>query len=59
MEIKRKNYFFRSKSEKVNNIFKRSIYVTNKIKKGEKFSENNVGVIRPGFSLDPFINIIT
>jgi pseudaminic acid synthase len=52
-KLRGKNYFFRSKSEKVNNIFKRSIYVTNKIKKGEKFSENNVGVIRPGFSLDP------
>ncbi|MBD1139711.1 pseudaminic acid synthase [Pelagibacterales bacterium SAG-MED38] len=52
-KLRGKNYFFRNKSEKVNNIFKRSIYVTSKIKKGEKFSENNVSVIRPGFSLDP------
>ena len=52
-KLRGKNYFFRSKSEKINKIFKRSIYVTSTIKKGEKFSENNVGVIRPGFSLDP------
>ena len=52
-KLRGKNYFFRNKSEKVNYIFKRSIYVISKIQKGEKFTENNVGVIRPGFSLDP------
>tara|TARA_Y100000996_G_scaffold237456_1_gene186535 strand:+ start:48 stop:1076 length:1029 start_codon:yes stop_codon:yes gene_type:complete len=51
--LRGKNFFYRSKSEKVSKIFKRSIYPIKKIKKGEKFTKENISVIRPGFSLDP------
>lgn len=33
--------------------FKRSIYVSQEIKEGEKFSKDNIRVIRPGFGLAP------
>jgi pseudaminic acid synthase len=43
--------FFRSKNELINKKFQRSIYVINKINKGDKFTVNNIKRIRPGFSL--------
>ena len=43
--------FFRSKNELINKKFQRSIYVVNKINKGDKFTENNIKRIRPGYSL--------
>ncbi|MDC0043755.1 pseudaminic acid synthase [Candidatus Pelagibacter sp.] len=52
-KLRGKKYFFRNKSEKINKIFKRSIYIVKSIKKGDQFSLNNIAVIRPGFSLDP------
>jgi len=48
-----KNYFFRSKLEIKNKIFRRSIYATRNIKKGEKFTQDNIKVIRPGYGLEP------
>ena len=52
-KLRGKDYFFRNSSEKVSKIFKRSIYPIRIITKGEKFTKDNVSVIRPGFSLDP------
>ena len=48
--FKRKN-FFRSKNELKNSIFKRSIYASKDIKKGEKFSKNNIVTKRPGYGI--------
>ena len=48
-----KNYFLRNKSEDKNKIFRRSIYVSQNIKKGEKFSSNNLKILRPLIGLQP------
>jgi len=48
-----KNIFFRNKSENKSKIFRRSIFTTKDIKKGEKFTENNIRVVRPGYGLPP------
>ena len=48
-----KNYFYRTKKEKANLNSRRSIYSINKIKKNEKFSENNIKLIRPANGLAP------
>lgn len=49
-----------TESEKKSLIFKRSIYITKNIKKGELFSNNNISIIRPGYGLHPkfYNNII-
>ena len=48
-----KKNFFRNKSENKSKIFRRSIFTIKNIKKGEKFSKNNIRVIRPGYGLAP------
>ena len=48
-----KNYFYRNNSEKKSNIFKRSIFIVKNVKKGEKFTKNNLRRIRPGYGLKP------
>ena len=48
-----KNGFFRNKSENKSKIFRRSIFTTKNIKKGEKFTKDNIRVIRPGYGLMP------
>ena len=48
-----KDYFFRNKTENKSKIFRRSIFTTKKIKKGERFTINNIRVIRPGYGLAP------
>jgi len=48
-----KKTFFRNKSEEKSKVFRRSIFATNDIKKGEKFSKNNIRRIRPGYGLSP------
>ena len=48
-----KKYFFRNKSENQSLKFRRSIYAVLDIKKGERFTKNNIRVIRPGFGIKP------
>jgi pseudaminic acid synthase len=48
-----KNSFFRSKTENKSKVFRRSIFTTKNIKKGEKFSKNNIRTVRPGHGLAP------
>ena len=48
-----KKYFFRNKSEDESLKFRRSIYAITDIKKGEKFTNNNLRVVRPGFGIQP------
>jgi pseudaminic acid synthase len=43
----------RAEKEKKSAIYRRSIYVSKDIKKGEKISSENVKIIRPAFGLEP------
>ena len=45
--------FYRNQSEEKSKLFRRSIFVIKNIKKGEKFSKNNIKRIRPGYGLPP------
>lgn len=42
-----------SRQEESNIVFRRSIFCVQDIKKGEKLSEQNVRIIRPGYGLEP------
>ena len=53
LNINLKKNFFRNKNENKSKIFRRSIFATKNIKKGEKFSKDNIRVIRPGYGLAP------
>ncbi len=48
-----KNSFFRNKSERKSKIFRRSIYASEYIKKGEKFNLKNIIRRRPNIGLEP------
>lgn len=48
-----KDNFYRNNTEKKSLIFRRSIFATKNIKKGEIFTRDNVRVIRPGYGLAP------
>ena len=48
-----KNFFFRNKNENKSKVFRRSIFTTKKIKKGQKFTKNNLKVVRPGYGIEP------
>ena len=48
-----KNKIKLSKGEIAYKKYRRSIYVTKTIQKGEKFNHNNIKIIRPGFGLTP------
>ena len=48
-----KKYFFRTKEELNNKIFRRSIYAIKEIPKGSKFTKNNIKIIRPGYGISP------
>ncbi len=52
-ELVKRDYFYRSKNELVNKKFRRSIFSTTKIKKGEVFSKKNIKVVRPSDGLEP------
>jgi N-acetylneuraminate synthase len=52
-QSKGKVYYGISKSESRSLIFKRSIYASANIKKGEKFTINNIKVVRPSFGVPP------
>jgi len=52
-ESKGKIYYGISKSEKKSLVFKRSIYASRDIKKGEKFSKKNIKIVRPNFGISP------
>ncbi len=49
-----KEYFFRNKSELNSRQFRRSIYAVKDIKKNEKFTKDNIKVIRPGYGIEPY-----
>ena len=48
-----KKQFHRNKTENKSKIFRRSIFVTEDISKGEKFNTKNIRRIRPGYGLEP------
>jgi sialic acid synthase SpsE len=48
-----KKYFFMSKSEYKGRLSRRSIYACKNIKRGEKFSDKNIKIIRPGYGIKP------
>ncbi len=48
-----KKSFHRNISENKSKIFRRSIFAIKNIKKGEKFTKENIKVVRPGYGLEP------
>ncbi len=48
-----KDFFHRNVKENENLKFKRSIYTVEDIKKGQKFNNHNIKVIRPGYGINP------
>ncbi|WP_429979901.1 pseudaminic acid synthase [Lysinibacillus irui] len=42
-----------TEKEKASLKFRRSIYISKDIKKGEKFTEDNIKIVRPGYGLEP------
>ena len=52
-KLKGKKKFFRNISEKKSNMFRRSIFITKDIAKGQKFTKENIRRIRPGFGISP------
>jgi len=48
-----KKYFYRSKEEQKNKIYRRSIFAVKNIKEGEKLTNTNIKRIRPGNGIEP------
>ena len=48
-----KKSFHRNISENKSKIFRRSIFAIKNIKKGEKFTKENIKIVRPGYGLEP------
>ena len=55
-----KNKWIRNKGEENNKIFRRSIYFSKNLKKGEKLTKENIRRVRPGLAMKPefFNNIL-
>jgi pseudaminic acid synthase len=54
-----KPFFYRKKKEDKSKVFRRSIFSTKNIKKGEKFSRENIRIVRPGNGVPPkYYNLI-
>jgi len=53
MKSRGKIFFGATKTEEKFKKYRRSIYISKNINKGEKFSKNNLKVIRPAFGLHP------
>ena len=51
--MSKKNFFYRSSSEKKNLFLRRSIFVIKHIKKGEKFNTENIKCLRPSIGVSP------
>ncbi len=51
--LKGQNKFLRKENEMKNIKFRRSIFSVKNIRKGEKFSKNNIRRIRPGYGISP------
>jgi len=49
----KKSFFYRDKSELKSKLFRRSIFITKILKKGDKFNIDNIKRIRPGHGLEP------
>ena len=49
-----KKLFFRNKSEIKSLKFRRSIYAVRNVRKDEKFTKDNIRVIRPGYGIEPY-----
>ena len=47
-----KSYFFRNLREKQSKKYRRSIFIVDKIKKGERVTKNNIKILRPSIGLD-------
>ena len=47
------NYGIQGKAEEHNLRYRRSIFIIENIKKGELFTEKNLGIIRPSLGLEP------
>ena len=45
--------FLKKKNEKKNLVYRRSLFAVEEIKKGQKFSNNNLKSLRPKIGLDP------
>ena len=53
-----KVYYGPTEKEKLSLIFRRSLYISEDMKKGESFSEKNLRIVRPGLGLAPkYINL--
>ena len=48
-----KKSFHRNINENKSKIFRRSIFAIKNIKKGEKFTKENIKIVRPGYGLEP------
>lgn len=42
-----------AKQEESSMVFRRSVFVTKDVKKGERFTEDNIRIIRPGYGIKP------
>ena len=51
--LKGKNRFFRTNEEQKNRSQRRSIFASNNIVKGQRFTFSNIKKIRPGIGIDP------